>query len=108
MPNWGSSVEHVYFVYILANRRNGTLYTGVTSDLARRVVEHRIGVFSGFTDKYGVDQLVWYETHRYVDQAILREKRIKRWRREWKIALIEGVNPQWLDLSDRLGPGDAG
>ena len=89
-----------YFVYILASRRNGTLYTGVTNDLVRRVSEHRQDIMPGFTTKYGVKSLVWYETHNDVDAAITREKRIKRWRREWKLALIEAENPQWLDLYD--------
>jgi len=73
--------SHLYFVYMLASGRNGTLYVGVTNDLLRRVGEHRAGLVPGFTAQYGVDRLVWFETHGYIDQAILREKRIKRWRR---------------------------
>ena len=90
--------EYVFFVYILASRRNGTLYVGVTNDLLRRVGEHREGRVEGFTSKYGVKMLVWYEVHQYIDQAITREKRIKRWRRDWKLKLIEAANPQWRAL----------
>jgi putative endonuclease len=91
-----------YYVYILASRRNGTLYTGVTDDLARRVHEHRTGAVAGFTKRYGVKTLVYVEAHDDVVQAIAREKRIKRWRRAWKIALIEKENPEWRDLFDDL------
>lgn len=94
--------EHFYFVYILASRRNGTLYVGVTNNLLLRVGEHRRGEAPGFTAQYGVKLLVWFEEHQYVDQAILREKRIKRWRREWKLELIEAGNPQWRDLYEEL------
>ena len=87
-----------YYVYILASQRNGTLYTGVTGDLTHRVWEHREKLLKGFTAKYDVTRLVWYEEHGEIDQAILREKRIKRWRRDWKLRLIEAENPQWLDL----------
>jgi putative endonuclease len=89
-------------VYILASRRNGTLYVGVTSDLARRAFEHRSDVVASFTRKYGVHMLVYVEFHDTMADAILREKRIKRWRREWKLALIERDNPQWRDLYDDL------
>ena len=77
------------FVYILASRRNGTLYTGVTSDLGRRMWQHKHGEILGFTEKYHVKLLVWYEHHDDVDSAILREKRIKEWKRAWKLRLIE-------------------
>ena len=87
-----------YYVYILASERNGTLYVGVTSDLSRRVWEHREGLTPGFTSEYGVALLVWYEEYPDISDAILREKRIKRWRRAWKLELIEERNPQWLDL----------
>ena len=97
--------SHLYFVYILASGRNGTLYVGVTNDLVRRVGEHRVGLVPGFTADYGVKTLVWFETHSYIDQAILREKRIKRWRRQWKLELIEKMNPQWRDLYDDLVRG---
>jgi putative endonuclease len=86
------------YVYILASQRNGTLYTGVTNNLVRRAFEHREGLQPGFTRDYGCKHLVWYETHELIGAAILREKRLKRWRRAWKLALIEERNPQWLDL----------
>jgi putative endonuclease len=86
------------WVYILASQRNGTLYTGVTTNLLRRVWEHREGILPGFTKTYGVKRLVWSETHGSVVEAIAREKAIKRWRRAWKLALIEADNPRWLDL----------
>ena len=86
------------FVYILASRRNGTLYVGVTSDLVRRVFEHREGLISGFTQTYGVKSLVWYERHDDIESAIVRETRIKGWKRAWKLELIEAVNPEWYDL----------
>ena len=89
-------------VYILASRRNGTLYIGVTSDLLKRVWEHKNDLVEGFTKKYGVHMLVWYESHETMESAIQREKRIKKWNREWKLALIEQSNPQWHDLFDNL------
>ncbi len=89
-------------VYILASRRNGTLYVGVTSDLARRVSQHRSGVVEGFTRDYGVRTLVFAEFHETMEHAIAREKRIKKWRRAWKLELIEQHNPQWRDLYDEL------
>jgi len=91
-----------YFVYMLASQRNGTLYVGVTNDLSRRIWEHREGSPSGFTLKYRVTRLVYYEVFQDVDQAIRREKTLKRWRRAWKIQLIEAENPQWLDLYETL------
>jgi putative endonuclease len=87
-----------YFVYILASRRHGTLYVGVTNDLARRVFEHREGLIKGFTNKYDVKGLVYFELHDDILEAIRREKLIKRWRRDWKIALVERDNPDWRDL----------
>lgn len=87
-------------VYILASGRNGTLYTGVTSDLGARVWQHKLGVFEGFSKTYGCKRLVWYETHSTMLEAIRREKSIKRWRRAWKLALIEAENPEWRDLSE--------
>jgi putative endonuclease len=90
------------WVYIMASRRNGTLYTGVTTNLSRRAWEHRDGLLEGFTKKYGVKLLVWYEEHGSVVEAIAREKAIKRWRRAWKLALIEADNPQWLDRCGEL------
>jgi putative endonuclease len=89
-------------VYILANRRNGTLYIGVTSDLRRRVSEHIAGSVDGFTKQYGVHTLVYAEFHATMADAILREKRIKKWRRAWKLMLIEEANPTWRDLSDDI------
>ncbi|MCB8977278.1 MAG: GIY-YIG nuclease family protein [Ardenticatenaceae bacterium] len=91
-----------YFVYIMASKKNGTLYIGVTGDLARRVWQHKNNVHEGFTQKYGVHRLVWYEVHREVTEAIQREKQMKKWRRQWKINLIEQENPDWEDLSDDL------
>jgi putative endonuclease len=96
-------VFKTYFVYMLASRRNGTLYTGVTNDLRRRVHEHRAGQVPGFTKTYCVTNLVWFESHDDIAEAIAREKRIKRWARTWKLALIEERNPDWADLYEGLG-----
>ena len=85
-------------VYILASKRNGTLYVGVTSDLVKRVWEHRNDIVEGFTSQYGVHRLVYFEMCDNMEQAILREKRIKKWNRAWKIALIEEQNSTWVDL----------
>jgi putative endonuclease len=89
-------------VYILASRRNGTLYVGVTNNVARRVSEHRADAVSGFTKEYGVHMLVYVEFHDAMENAILREKQIKRWKRAWKLELIERENPQWRDLYNDL------
>ena len=89
-------------VYILASRRNGTLYIGVTNDLSRRVYEHRTKAVPGFTSRYNVTILVWYEHYDYVNDALAREKSLKRWRREWKLKLIEDFNPEWRDLYNDL------
>ncbi|MBI4179566.1 GIY-YIG nuclease family protein [bacterium] len=89
-------------VYILASRRNGTLYTGVTSNLLKRVWEHKNSVVTGFSERYGVHHLVWYEPHETMESAIQREKNIKKWRRAWKLALIEDVNPDWRDMYGEL------
>lgn len=94
--------EHCYWVYILASGPCGYLYVGVTNDLIRRVEEHRAGAFEGHTKAEGITRLVWFEAHQYIDQAILREKRIKRWLRPWKFALVEEGNPHWLDLYGSL------
>ncbi|AXS39475.1 GIY-YIG nuclease family protein [Breoghania sp. L-A4] len=94
--------SHDYFTYILASKIGGTLYVGVTNDLIRRVSEHREGTASRFTAKYGVHRLVFFEHHTSVDQAIAREKQIKRWKRAWKIQLIEARNPNWDDLYPAL------
>ena len=85
-------------VYILANKPNGTLYVGVTSDLVRRVWQHKHDMVEGFTKRYGVHTLVWYERHATMAQAIVREKRLKEWNRDWKLVLIEKENPTWRDL----------
>lgn len=90
------------YVYILASRPNGTLYTGVTSDLSRRLYEHQHSLTPGFTTRYGVKNLVWFEEHDLITTAIWREKTIKKWPRKWKLALIERVNPAWRDISDHL------
>ena len=90
--------ERLYCTYIMASRRNGTLYVGITGDLVRRVWEHREGVVAGFTRQYRVKHLAWYEPHEDVAAAILREKQIKEWKRAWKIELIEAMNPDWRDL----------
>jgi putative endonuclease len=91
-----------YFVYILASKRNGTLYTGVTNDLLRRVYEHKNDFVKGFTKKYGVHTLVHFEQCYDCDAALEREKHIKEWKRGWKLELIEKVNPLWQDLYDEL------
>ncbi len=91
-----------YYVYILASRRNGTLYVGVSNDLARRAWEHREGVTDGFTKRYGVHRLVHYEACDDIRRALQREKNIKHWPRAWKLALIEKDNPDWLDLYEVL------
>jgi putative endonuclease len=89
-------------VYILASKRNGTLYIGVTSDLVKRVWEHKNNMVAGFTKRYKVHQLVWYEIHENMESAILREKRLKDWKRSWKLSLIESNNPDWHDLYDSI------
>ena len=89
-------------VYLLASRRNGTLYVGVTSNLVKRVWEHKNHVVGGFTKKYGVDRLVWYEMHETMESAIRREKSIKEWKRAWKLGLVEKANPEWADLYEGL------
>ena len=87
-----------YYIYILANRRNGTLYVGITNDLVRRVYEHKNNLLKGFSKKYSTYQLVYYESTSEIDADIAREKQLKTWTRKWKIALIERNNPQWCDL----------
>ena len=91
-----------YYVYILATKERGTLYVGVTNDLMRRVYEHKEGLAEGFSKRHGVKHLVYFETHESIDAAILQEKRLKRWRRDWKIELIERDNPHWVDLYKTL------
>ena len=94
--------EKTYWFYILAGRRNGTLYCGVTNNLSRRVWEHKEGIADGFTKEYGVKLLVYYESYRYVHDAIQREKNIKKWPRRWKIDLVRSMNPEWRDLYEEL------
>ena len=89
-------------VYILASKRNGTLYIGVTSNLVKRVWEHKNNMIDGFTKRYRIHQLVWYEIHESMESAILREKRLKDWKRSWKLDLIESMNPDWQDLYDSI------
>jgi len=96
------SGEARYAVYIMASRRNGTLYVGVTADLPRRVFEHRTGAMAGFTKRYGCKALVWYEAHERMDEAIAREKLLKAGSRAKKLDLIEAMNPDWLDLYETL------
>ena len=90
-----------YFVYIVTNRLHGTLYIGVTNDIGRRVWDHKNGAADGFTKRYGIGRLVWYEPHDNVHLAIQREKTMKTWRRAWKVRLIETSNAGWDDLSER-------
>ena len=89
-------------VYIMAGRRDGPLYIGVTSNLVQRIGQHKIGVPKGHTDKYDIRSLVWYELHSSMESAISREKAMKKWRRAWKIALIEETNPRWTDLYGQI------
>ena len=91
-----------YYVYILASKRRGTLYIGVTNDLIRRMYEHKNGILEGFTKKHNVHHLVYYQQCENVESVIQREKQLKAWHREWKIRLIEETNPLWKDLSDTL------
>ena len=91
-------MERQPYVYLLASKRNGTLYTGVTSSLLKRVWEHKNNLVESFTSKYGVHTLVWYEVHDTMETAIQREKTIKNWKRAWKMKVIEEMNPEWRDL----------
>ena len=91
-----------FYVYLLANRRNGTLYIGMTGDLAKRVWMHRVGALPGFTKQYGTKMLVWYEQHETRESAFVRERQIKKWNRAWKLRLIEQMNPLWRDLYDDI------
>jgi putative endonuclease len=94
----------MFRVYLLASQPHGTLYVGMTDQLLRRVWQHKTKSVPGFTAKYGVDRLVWFEAHETLESVVLREKRIKEWRRAWKIQLIERNNPYWLDLYHELSP----
>ena len=91
-------MEKQFCVYIVTNQPRGTLYMGVTSNLAQRIGQHREKAVDGFTKKYGLDRAVWYEVHENAESAILREKQLKKWNRLWKIELIEKMNPEWRDL----------
>lgn len=91
-----------YYIYILASKRNGTLYTGITSDLIKRIWEHKNKFVSGFTEKYDVDKLIYFEQHQDPENAIKREKRLKFWKRKWKVDLIEERNPEWKDLYENI------
>ena len=93
-----------FFVCILTSRRNGTLYVGMTDNLVGRVWQHQVGLIRGFTKRYGVKMLVWYEVHDTREAAILRERQLKKWHRRWKLELIERSNPAWNDLSEELTP----
>jgi putative endonuclease len=95
-------VVKTYYVYILASERNGTLYTGVTNNLLRRTDRHKSAEIPGFTQRYHVHKLVYFETFGHIEDAIRREKLLKRWKRQWKLRLIEQANPQWRDLFDDL------
>jgi putative endonuclease len=95
-------VNYNFYVYILASRKNGTLYIGVTKDLIKRVFEHKEKVIKGFTSKYGVDKLVYYEHFTDINAAISREKNIKKWKRNWKLRIIIENNPEWKDLYNEL------
>jgi len=95
-------MERQFYIYIMANKRNGTIYIGVTNDLARRVYEHREGLVKGFTSRYGLKSIVYYEVFDSVSLAIQRETSLRRWPRRWKLALIEKANPQWKDLVDEI------
>ncbi|BCW89191.1 hypothetical protein sos41_23470 [Alphaproteobacteria bacterium SO-S41] len=96
------SRTRTYWLYILASARNGTLYIGVTNDISRRVLEHRDGKAGSFTTRYGVTKLVWFETFDDINDAILRETQMKKWRRAWKIRVIEEMNPDWADLFETV------
>lgn len=96
------AMSNTYYVYILASTRNGTLYVGVTNDLVRRVWEHREDLVAGFTKKYAVKTLVYFEEHGEIGYAIQRKTSLKRWKRQWKLDLIEKTNPEWLDLYPRI------
>ena len=91
-----------YVVYILTNKRRGTLYIGVTNNFKRRIYEHRNGLQDGFTKTYGLQMVVLFERFQYVNHAIAREKQLKHWHRDWKISLIEESNPEWIDLYDKI------
>ncbi len=92
----------MFYVYIVANQRNGTIYIGMTDDLSKRIYQHKTKALPGFSARYGCEKLVWFETHDTRDAAFRRERQMKEWRRSWKLMLIEEVNPMWLDLYETL------
>jgi putative endonuclease len=92
------NIKNQYYIYILANKRNGTLYIGVTSNLVKRVYEHKNNIIEGFTKKYNIHKLVYYEITNDIESTIRREKQLKKWNRKWKMNLIEKSNPEWIDL----------
>jgi putative endonuclease len=91
-----------FYVYMLCSKQYGTLYLGVTSDLVKRIYEHKNNLVDGFTKKYNVHRLIWYEIHESAESAIIREKQIKKWKRAWKLKLIEQTNPKWIDLYENI------
>ncbi|HWK96282.1 MAG TPA: GIY-YIG nuclease family protein [Pseudolabrys sp.] len=91
-----------FYVYMLANKPNGTLYVGLTDDLVKRVWQHRNGIIKGFTQRYSIKMLVWLEVHESRESAFVRERQIKKWNRSWKLELIEKENPSWHDLGDEM------
>ena len=91
------------YVYIMANKHNTTLYTGVTNDIKRRVAEHKLHINKGFTDRYNIEKLVYFETCKDMTTAIRREKQVKKWKREWKESLVRDMNPEWKDLAEEIG-----
>ena len=93
-----NNIKNQYYIYILANKRNGTLYIGVTSNLVKRVYEHKNNIIKGFTKKYNIHKLVYYEITDDIESAIRREKQLKKWNRKWEMNLIENSNPEWIDL----------
>jgi len=95
-----------FYTYIVASGRNGTLYTGSTDDLLKRIGQHKAGALGGFTAKYGVDQLVWFQAHATREEAFRKERRIKKWNRLWKLQMIDTFNPDWRDLFDEFRLGD--
>ena len=91
-----------YYLYIIASKKNGTLYIGVTNDLVKRIYEHKQNAVNGFTKKYNVHTLVYYKVHRDIEETILKEKQMKKWNRKWKVRIIEEKNPEWKDLYDEI------
>ena len=95
-------MQHNYFIYILTNKANKVVYIGVTNDLKRRVYEHKMKLFPGFTRRYNLNKLVYFERYQNIDEAIIREKRLKKWKRSWKDDLINSANPEWNDLYEEV------